>query len=169
MTLRSLPVCSAENHWILCHMERGCAAGSRCTEGPFKRPDVECRAASHSAVSWGWKLGNYLPWRSDKGNVCGLEEEASGVEVRAAFDEWRSQECVKGCYSSTYRSQKVLCPVHNGGLPKKKWCKPLGWQFRSILLTQKRWMMPFYNLPLASRCITLYTGVTWNHGVLNEK
>lgn len=28
--------------------------------------------------------------------------------------------------------------------------------------------MPFYNLPLASRCVILYTGVTWNHGVLNE-
>lgn len=79
---------------------------------------LSCLSTSHSAVSWGWKLGNYLPWRSDKGNICGLEEEASGVEVRAAFDEW--QECVKGCYSSTYCSQKVLCPVHDGSLPREK-------------------------------------------------
>lgn len=78
-----------------------------------------CLSASHSAISWGWKVGNYLPWRSDKGNICDLEKEALGVELRAAFDEWQVRNVLRVVIALPTAHRKCSVPSMMVASPRK--------------------------------------------------
>lgn len=103
------------------------------SEGPTWSPRLPVSSSVAQRVSCGWKLGNYLPWQSDNGNVWLRGKGLGGVEVGLVFDEWQVRNVE--LYSSTYCAQKItknlLCPVRGSSLVRKRneKNKTLDWLF----------------------------------------